>query len=98
MMSPPGSQWSQQMVQALNDPNAGQPTKGPFGATMPKSAASMLGSTGAMAERLMMSWLTGVNTPYQVAEKSRGKPVSDEGYARYQKAKQEYDQKLASYD
>lgn len=98
MMSPMGSQWSQQMTQALQDPNAGQAAKGPFGAPMPKAAADMLGATDTAGQRMLLTWLTGVNSPYLYAERSRGKPVSDESYQKYATAKAKYQTTMTSLD
>lgn len=98
MMTPLGSQWAEQMAQSASDPNALQSTPGPFGATVPKAAAQMLPSTGAAVERLLLSWLTGVNPPYSIAQKSRGTPISDQQYQQYQRAKTTYTTHMQQWD
>lgn len=98
MMTPAGSQWAEQMAAAGPQTAQGVIEQGPFGAKTQKGAQQMLSATKDAVSKTLFSWLTGVNAPYDYAAKSRGTPVSDEGYAKYQTAKSTYEQQMTQFD
>jgi hypothetical protein len=90
-LSPMGSQLADQVARATSqgqDPN--QQVPGPFGTKMPKSWDSILKSTGSSLEKGLFSWMTGVNPPYDYAQRSRGQTPSDVDYQHAREYQQQY--------
>ena len=93
MMTPIGLQFAQnvQKSSAQGDPS---PVESALGTKIPDSLQSAVGDLKDPAARMLWSWFTGTNAPYDTAQKSRGTKPSDEDYQKVVRLRTQYQQQM----
>lgn len=93
MMTPVGLQFAQnvQKASAQGDTN---PVASALGTKVPDSLQAAIGDIGDPTARMLWSWFTGTNAPYDTAQKTRGMKPSDQDYQRVAQLQQQYDSQM----
>jgi hypothetical protein len=94
-MTPFGIDYSQAWQQAQRQGNAQQQLDGPFGTKVPAVLVDSLNNAKDSSLGATLSWLTGINAPYQQANKTAGTPISDADYQKVQQYQQQYQQHMS---
>jgi hypothetical protein len=89
-MTPLGINLSQNLAHAQTQPGAADTVPGPFGTKVPRSMNDSLNAVKDAVTQTGLSWLTGVNAPYEVSNRTRGQSPSDQQYVQLNQAEQTY--------
>jgi hypothetical protein len=94
MMTPVGLNFAQnvQKSSAQGSPNA---LESALGTRVPKSYGELFKDLGNPTLRMLFSWFTGVNSPYDTSQKTRGIKPSDQDYQRVSDLNQAYQKQMS---
>lgn len=97
MMTPVGLQFSQnvQKASATGDTSA---VESALGTRLPHSIGEFIADMKDPGARTLFSWFTGVNSPYDTAQKTRGTKPSDQDYQRIAELQDQYKSRLQTLD
>lgn len=93
MMTPVGLQFAQN-VQKSSAQGSTNPVASALGTKVPDSLQAAIGDLGDPTARMLWSWFTGTNAPYDSAQKTRGMKPSDQDYQRVAQLQQQYDSQM----